>query len=612
MCGICGTFAISQAPAFRPEHMRGVRDSMMPRGPDSYGEWMSPSAEAWLGHRRLAIIDLSLRGHQPMLSADGTVTITFNGEIYNHEALRAELKAKGHLFSSHSDTEVIIESYRAWGVGCVERLRGMFAFAIWDDARKELLMARDPYGIKPLFYTQDRDGFTFASTVKALATLPNRDRKPSAAGLAGFFVFGSVPEPWTIYEGIKALPAGSVMRVGRDGCVSITRYAEVPRILSTSEAEARQYGELDADELQARFSAAMLDSVRHHLVSDVPVGAFLSAGVDSSSLVGLMRDAGQSTIKTITLTYAEFEGSPSNEGPLAAHVARHYGTEHTERVVTAAEFEQELPRIVAAMDQPSIDGINTYFVSKATHELGLKVAISGVGGDELLGGYPTFQSVPRLAHSLAPTRHLSWLAGSLEGAVRLLGTLGLPVHPKYGGLLRYGASIPGSYLLKRGLFLPADLGPVMADPEMLQRGLQELQPLELLHRVAEAGPSSGFGKVAALESCFYLRNQLLRDSDWASMAHSLELRTPLVDADLLRRVAPLMFRERRPSGKVLLANAPSKPVPSEIVNRPKTGFQIPVEKWLQRLPARGTEAAAQLKPFGRQWAKQVASMQHVL
>lgn len=612
MCGICGTLALFQAPALRPEHLRSVRDSMAPRGPDGYGEWMSPSAEAWLGHRRLAIIDLSPRGHQPMLSADGMVAITFNGEIYNHEALRAELEAKGHVFASHSDTEVILEAYRAWGAGCVERLRGMFAFAIWDGTRKDLLLARDPYGIKPLFYTQDRSSFTFASSVKALATLPGRDSKPSAAGLAGFFVFGSVPEPWTIYEGIRGLPAGSLMRVTRDGETVITKYAEVPRILAESEQAAHDQLELDAGELQARFSAAMLDSVRHHLVSDVPVGAFLSAGVDSSSLVGLMRDAGQSTIKTITLTYAEFEGSPSNEGPLAALIARHYGTEHTERVVTAAEFEQELPHIVAAMDQPSIDGINTYFVSKATHELGLKVAISGVGGDELVGGYPTFQSVPRLANALAPARHLSWLAGSLEGAVRLLGSLGLPVHPKYGGLLRYGTSIPGSYLLKRGLFLPADLRSVMADREMLQRGLQELQPLELLQRVAAAAPSSGFGKVAALESCFYLRNQLLRDSDWASMAHSLELRTPLVDVDLLRRVAPLMFRESRPSGKVLLANAPSKPVPSEIVNKPKTGFQIPVEKWLQRLPGCDIAASAQLKPFGRQWAKHIASMQNVL
>jgi asparagine synthase (glutamine-hydrolysing) len=275
--------------------------------------------------------------------------------------------------------------------------------------------------------------------------------------------------------------------------------------------------------------------------------------------------------------------------------------------VSADEFAHDLPLILAAMDQPSVDGINTWFVSKATRELGLKVAISGTGGDELFGGYRSFRQLPWLSRSLAVPSHIPGFAAIWRIALRLALATGIPINPKHAGLLHYGGHIAGGYLLQRGLFLPLELIDALGDRELLRAGLAELSPLELLRNMLEAGPRTPFGKIAALESGFYLRNQLLRDSDWASMAHSLELRTPLVDYTLLGKVAPVMLGESRRYGKLLLAMAPQKPLPPYIVDRPKTGFGIPIERWLaKRLP--DVVAPARVgQPFSRRWARYVAS-----
>lgn len=606
MCGICGSFAYGSLDKPDVVALRAMRDAMSARGPDSRGEWESQDESVWFGHRRLAIIDLTDHGRQPMLSADGRIAITFNGEIYNHAELRRELEAKGHIFRTSSDTEVIIELYRAMGPSFVSRLRGMFAFALWSADQNELLLARDPYGIKPLYFS-DRDGtITFASSVKALINAPRLPKTPDARGLIGFYLFGSVPEPWTLYESVRAVPAGSTIRITANGVEPSRCYFSIVDALAKAEriAQRRPVEQIAAHEI---MRAALLDSVRAHLVSDVPVGAFLSAGVDSSALVGLMRDAGKESIRTVTLAYDEFAGAPSNEAPLAETVAKYYGTEHVTRRVSAAEFEQDFPKILLAMDQPSVDGINTWFVSKASRELGLKVAISGVGGDELLGGYSTFNSVPRLARLMSAPARLPGLARLAHSAVHLAKGAGLPVHPKYAGLLRYGGSIPGAYFLQRGLFLPEDLHEAIADREFVRSGLEGLAPLEVLSRTIAGGPSTSFGQIAALESTIYLRNQLLRDADWASMAHSLELRTPLVDHCLLQAVAPVMFTAKRPSGKALLAAAPSRPVPDAILNRPKTGFAIPVEKWIGEMQTDALHPSSMAQPFSRRWARSIAS-----
>jgi len=610
MCGICGAIAYGSTQLPDLASLRSARDYMTPRGPDGFGEWQSDDETVWLGHRRLAIIDLSKNGSQPMASHDHRFIVTFNGEIYNFHELRGELEQRGHTFRSQSDTEVLIELYRAYGPDMLPRLRGMFAFALWDLEKRSLLLARDPYGIKPLYYTDDGRRLVFASSVKALVKSGLAGGTIEPAGLVGFFLFGSVPEPWTLYSSVKMLPAGSSVVVSNGRVSSPSTYHRIASIWRNAEKQPDVIGRNASLHDIAR--SALLDSVRHHLVADVTVGAFLSAGIDSGALVGLMRDAGQSEIQTITLTYDAFEGTAYDEAPLAADIARHYGVRHHVRRVGAAEFAEDLQRILAAMDQPSVDGVNTWFVSKAAREIGLKVAISGVGGDELLGGYDIFERLPRLAHWLWGPSRIAGLPALARWIVNFSRSLGAPLHPKFAEVLAYSRSIHGAYLLQRGLFLPPEVRDVWHDPGFIKEGLSRLDVFALIERTVEPGPSSPFAQVATLESSLYLRNQLLRDTDWASMAHSLEVRTPLVDHVLLDRLSPVALAKGRQTGKRLLSCAPVKPLPDEVVSRRKTGFGIPIERWLDAAPDAGKQSSTQdvrREPFSRRWARLLADSQ---
>ena len=392
MCGIVGICAYrSSAPSVDANELRRIRDRMAKRGPDGCGEWISDDQRVGLGHRRLSIIDLSDRASQPMSSLDGQLVVTFNGEIYNYETLRRELETRGHIFRTQSDTEVLLHLYADQGEAMVDSLRGMFAFGIWDQRRRGLLLARDSYGIKPLYYSDDGGSIRFASQVKALVAGGGVSTEPDMAGWVGFISSAVCQSP--ILSTRRSPPCLQARRFGSmiAGQASLSAISPSPKAI----AAPRRIRCISMRRgLQHEIREALLDSVRHHLVADVPVGAFLSAGVDSGALVGLMREAGQEDIQTVTIAFEEFLGSHSDEAPLAEQVAHHYCTRHTTRVVTEREFWDDLPRILEAMDQPSIDGINTWFVSKAAHECGLKVAISGLGGDELLGGYSSL-NVPR-------------------------------------------------------------------------------------------------------------------------------------------------------------------------------------------------------------------------
>jgi asparagine synthase (glutamine-hydrolysing) len=567
MCGVAGILERRQdAPELRAELDAGLA-VLERRGPDGEGRWFSTDARVALGHRRLSIIDLSERGAQPMCNADGTLVVTFNGEIYNYRALRRELEAKGARFRSDSDTEVLLHLYEQHGAALVHRLRGMFAFGLWDVPRQRLLLARDPYGIKPLYYSDDGARLRFASQVRALCAM-GVPRAIDAAGLAGYYLLGSVPEPLTIVEGVQSLPAGATLVVEQRRSARVERYYAI----------AHTYAAPPRDEGCATFSDALEDSVGHHLVADVPVGAFLSAGIDSGALLGLMRDAAgpSAPIEAVTLVFDEHAGKPEDEGPLAAEVARAYGAKHTLRRVARAELEADLPAFYAAMDQPTIDGVNSWLVSKAAAERGLKVAISGLGGDELLGGYPSFVDVPRWMRALAPLRRVPALGRTLarRALVPVIERLGQSA--KAGFLIEHGASIEGAYLARRGLFMPWELPALMGEARAAQ-GLARLAILEHVRAQLEPDPGHDFARIATLEASLYMRNQLLRDTDWASMAHSLEVRVPLVDRALLATVAGL---RTRPS-KRALGLSPDKPLPWSVLDRPKTGFTTPVGRWLQ-------------------------------
>jgi asparagine synthase (glutamine-hydrolysing) len=513
-----------------------------------------------------------------MQTADGRLVITFNGEIYNYRALRSRLEAKGYVFRSNSDTEVLLHLYAELGPDMLRELRGMFAFGLWDSQEQQLLLARDPYGIKPLYYADDGSTLRFASQVKALMAGRGVSRDPDPAGWVGFYLFGSVPEPFTTYRQVRALPAGSFVRLDQRGLAAPVQYCSIAR--TYSEAQQRPPSTTQG-ETKALVREALLDSVRHHLVADVPVGAFLSAGVDSGALVGLMRDAGQQKIQTVTLAFDEFRGTKNDEAPEATAVGEFYTTRHTTRVVGENEFRSDLPVIIEAMDQPTIDGINVWFVSKAAHERGLKVAVSGLGGDELFGGYSSFYDVPTWVRWMAAPSSIPLFGRILRGTFRRVRAEKWGLNPKAAGLVEFGGNYPGAYLLRRGLFMPWELPEVLGS-EIAREGLKRLDPIKHIAGTLIPDPLQPFARVATLESSLYMRNQLLRDADWASMAHSLEVRVPLVDAMLLEKLAAIRLGLGQRNIKSLLAGAPSRPVPHDTVKRRKTGFGVPITNWITR------------------------------
>ena len=584
MCGLAGFFAHAAhgAPIGRAT-LTAMRDRMAPRGPDGVGLWIAPDGRAGFGHRRLSIIDLSETGAQPMPTPDGRYTIAYNGEIYNYRALRTELIEQGTVFAGDSDTEVVLHLYARYGAGMLGKLRGMFALAIWDAQARTMFLARDPLGIKPLYYADRGGTLRFASQVKALLVDPAISRDPSPAGLAGFHLTGSIPEPFTAYRAVRALPAGHWLTCTEDGLDAPARYTNVAATL----ADARGRFVSDSD-----VRAALRDSVRHHLVADVEVGAFLSGGVDSGALIGLMRDCGQQRIRACTLTYREFAGTADDEMPGAINMARRYGVDHHVRSVAAAEFAEDLDAIFDAMDQPSVDGINTWFVSKACREMGLKVALSGLGGDELLAGYSTFRSVPRMFHRAGPLTKIPGAAKAARMMIRAFAPRLARRNPKALGVLDHAGTWAGAYLLRRAVLLPFELDDAM-DPAMAREGLAELDLLGLFADSLQPDPGSDNGRVGALETCNYMRNQLLRDTDWASMAHSVEVRTPLVDAALLRQIAPLLIESGRACKDAL-----ALVLPRWLRERPKTGFFVPMSQWMD-LPPDGTSTRM------RSWAHYV-------
>lgn len=571
MCGIAAIFAYhSSAPVVDSLELRRIRDHMLARGPDGCGEWYSSNHRVGLAHRRLAIIDLSESGTQPMLGEDGQLVVSFNGEIYNYRELRRELERKGRTFKSQSDTEVLLHLYAEKGEAMVQDLRGMFAFAIWDARRRGLFLARDPFGIKPLYFADDGKSFRAASQVKALLAGGGVDTSPDAAGHVGFFLWGHVPEPYSLYRGIRALPAGSSLWVDRNGR-NASSFCNITEIQTKMENVT---GNGSAVSDAGTLRAALRDTVRHHLIADVPVGVFLSSGLDSTTLAALAAEEG-GRLRTVTLGFAEFKGTLEDETSLAEQVARHYAAEHRTIWVTRSDFASHRERLFAAMDQPTIDGVNTYFISLAARRASLKVALSGLGGDELFGGYPSFRQIPNMAAALRVFGWFPWFGK----AMRILSAPVLKrlTSPKYAGLLEYGGTCSGAYLLRRGLFMPWEL-PELMDGEMVRRGWQELQPLVCLEEAVD-GLRSPYLQVSALESCWYMRNQLLRDSDWASMVHSLEVRVPFVDLKLWRSVVPVMVK-RNPFTKQSMACTPLKPLPAQVLNRRKTGFSVPVREWL--------------------------------
>ena len=569
MCGIAGILQYRDGLRVDEREILAIRDAQRHRGPDGEGLWLSEDGRVALGHRRLAIVDLSPLGLQPMATPDGRLRVVYNGEIYNFPKLRAELEGLGHRFVSASDTEVLLHGYREWGIGLLDRLRGMFAFALYDAERGETLIARDPLGIKPCYLLDDGQRLLFASEAQALRAVAD-DGGIDPDGLAGYLLWGSIAPPRTLYRRIRALPAGSWLRV-REGAV------EAPTAYFRLEDEFGRAQPMAPAEAAEALRSALLDSVRHHLVADVPVGAFLSGGVDSSALVGLMAELRAGPIRTVTLA---FDDPALDESGLARLAAQRYGTDHHEVPIRVDAMRESIGDAIRSLDLPSVDGINTYFVSQAAAKTGLKVAVSGVGGDELFGGYAAFDRVPSMRRTHERIRAVPGGAALLRAAARGLPSFSNARLDKLARAADFAGDDAGAYWALRGLFAPAEAERLL-DPEIV-RDAPCLDPRQEIHqrlRLEDLPPEE---RVSALEMRRYLQVQLLRDTDATGMRHSLEIRTPLVDRDLLRAVArvPVGIRREGPA-KRGLREAARPPVPEELWNRRKRGFLLPFDAWLR-------------------------------
>lgn len=562
MCGIAG-FIDPQGHGSANERERqldALRAALMHRGPDDRGSWSSPNGVANFVHTRLSILDLSAAGHQPMSTPDGRLTVTFNGEIYNFRELRTELEKEGVEFRTATDTEVILRLYEKHGTQVVDKLRGMFAFAIWDERAQSCFLARDPLGIKPLYYTHTGGIFAFASELRALERAGFAGKNINAHALAAYFETGTVPEPRTLLRDARCLEAAHwiLWKNGQveDRCYWRIRFPSRP---------------IEREEAATGLREALLDSVRNHFVSDVPVGIFLSGGVDSTALVALARQIGIRDVSTFSIGV---DDPDLDESTLARRTAAHFGTDHHEFRLGEADGRKRFEEFIRHIDQPSIDGFNTFTVSSFAASHGMKVVLSGLGGDELFGGYPSFTQVPRL---VLVGRVLGLIPGLRRHVgVRLEHRSSSHRLRRLGSFLQGASSIPSAYHTFRGIFS-------RRAARILAARYAGVTLAEFLAEPAVQPPTvegipTAKDEVSYCELSLYMRNQLLKDSDVMSMAHGLELRVPFVDRILFEAAARIPASIRLQQGKkILLAAVPE--IPDWIAGQPKRGFLFPYQKW---------------------------------
>lgn len=562
MCGIVGI--ASREVAVDPAALRDATASLAHRGPDDSGSVIlradhTPSIEVGLGHRRLSILDLSPLGHQPMHDPQTRNWIVFNGEIYNFRELRRDLESQGCAFQSQSDTEVLLKAYGFWGRDCLHRLRGIFAFAIWDARGSSLFLARDPMGVKPLYYSEQGLRFLFASEVRTLLRTGLVPRNLDRAAVASYLSFGSVYEPMTTITGIAALRAGHCL-TWKAGSISIDRYWSVPSATAGSNLhDAAQH-----------VAECVGESIHAQTVSDVPLGVFLSGGIDSSAITAVLSRSQRPSTFSVVFREQEF-----NEAPASRAVAQHFRTDHHEILCSAEEGLSFSRQAIAAMDQPTIDGLNTYLICGVARKAGIKVVMSGLGGDELFCGYSTFRSVPRMETFLRLWSQVP--ARAVVGNLLLGAGRRSDVRHKAHALATENGHLMHPYFLARSLFTPAQTRTLLPNggPE------NALAPLrEALHDTLQMDP---INRVSYLETRCYMLNTLLRDADVMSMAQGVELRVPLIDPRLAEKMfaIPGPFKMQRGTPKPLLVNAVRSELPDGIIHRKKQGFTFPFERWLR-------------------------------
>ena len=607
MCGICGVIGIQRSD-LAEEIARRMMGALTHRGPDEDGLLVAPSAS--LGMRRLSIIDLP-GGHQPVFNEAGSVAVVYNGEIYNFPQLRKTLEGRGHTFRTHSDTEVIVHAYEEWGEQCLRELCGMFAIAIWDartsgaagDAARNarIFLARDRLGIKPLYYAVADGAFLFSSEVRSLLASGKIQPRMSPDSLEAFLTFGSVIEPCTLVEGIFSIPPGH--------CISFS--ADAPPANPSpkpywvySDAVLQQEGPTPKNFREAAKALRPLleETVRDHLMADVPLGVFLSSGLDSTSLVALASRF-QSDLHTFTVVFPEQRYS---EATISRETAKRFKTQHQEILLSPDILVSQLEDAVKSLDQPTMDGLNSYFVSRAAREGGLKVALSGLGSDEIFGGYSTFESTPRAAF-------VAGLGKWIPGPFRRM-TAGAAVRIASGDAVRKAAAawrspsdFPHAYYFTRLLFTPSRVRRLLApyfESEEYSANRERPWRVRMTETARQAAMLDSFTSVSCFELQSYMVNTLLRDTDSASMANSLEVRVPFLDHRLVEFVGRLPKNAKyvKDVPKALLVEALSDLLPDEVVGQSKRTFTLPWDVWLRgTLGVRLSQDLANLTPELRKY-----------
>jgi asparagine synthase (glutamine-hydrolysing) len=577
---MCGIAAVLGAPAgIAGKAVAAMASAMVHRGPDDHGLELLPTTQDTngpvmaFGFRRLAIQDLSPLGHQPMVNPDTGDVLIFNGEIYNFKSVRASLVAEGVQFRSGGDTEVLLQALSRWGSAALKLMSGMFAIAFFHRATRRVLIARDPLGIKPL-YVSSADGVTLvASEVRSVLASGLVNGEADPRGLAGLLAYGAVQEPFTFFKSIRAFPAGScqLLTPRPEGGVDagpIERYWSCPEV-DHSLTEADVY-----ERLRAEFDTAM----REHLISDVPVGVFLSAGIDSTVLAGLSKHHA-SDLRTFTVGFSD---QPDlSEITLAERTARVMGTRHTNIQISNHEAEAQTQEWFGSLDQPSVDGLNTYVISKAVRQAGVIVAISGLGGDELFCGYPSFLDVPRM---MSASKRMAWLPESVRGMLYWLAAIRRPasIREKVREISNAGSDPLRLYLLRRRAMTNRRLSRLGISSANL--GLDDcFQDPAVTHEARTADFNDPASAISRWEMQFYMGNMLLRDSDTNGMAHSLELRVPMLDTRIVNLACQIPNPIRLPGGsppKHLLRTAFGHYLRPELTQMGKKGFTLPIRRWM--------------------------------
>jgi len=611
MCGIAGIVGLE--PGEASAAIARMSAAIAHRGPD--GDGTSFDRTLAFGHRRLAILDLSDAGRQPMQTPDARLTIVHNGEVYNFRDVAATLaRENGFDARTGTDTEVILHAYAAWGPRCVDRFRGMFAFAIWDARDRRLFVARDRVGIKPLYYWWDGTRLVFASEMRAVLASGLVPRRLDALALDQYLAYQAVPAPRTLVTDVRFLPPGHTLTLDTDGAPRIERYWDALENADPAAADGHP------SDVHARVRELLRESIALHMVSDVPVGAFLSGGIDSSAIVALMREAGR-VPRTFTVAFAE---RAYNEAAHAREVATACGAEHTEILLTDRDLLDRLPDAMAALDHASGDAVNTYIISRAVRDAGIKVALSGLGGDEVFGGYAIFSRVLFAAPSLrlwskaprpvrnAAARAYRAVATATVGSEKIASVL------ESDGELASVLPVNRQVLSQRqrdDLIAPDwRVAPTRHDPyePLLRDAFASSPERELMARVSYA------------EIRTYMHDVLLRDADQMSMSRGLEVRVPLLDHRLIEYViaVPDDIKRPTPTPKPLLAGVLEQPLPASTIRRRKQGFTLPFDPWMRgelreycgvRLGARrlGGRGVFRAEALGRYWRAFLEGRPHV-